>query len=528
MPVARFEMPDGRIGRFEVPEGTMPEQATVLIQDHLKTSPIQQTSQPVPKETVSGNIIQAAKNIPQSAINVGTSIASAVGHPIDTTKGLINIAAGSLQRALEPESWKKSGNPFLHSPEAEQAFNVTSDFYKNRYGSLEKAKQAFIQDPVGVAMDLSGVTGITGTAAKLAGLSKTANVLNKVSSVTDPVRQVARAAKGIMRPAYTHIAGQTTGAGAEVIKEALKGGDAFTQAMRGKISETDVLDTAKNALQTLKDERGAAYRSKLESLKSNTRTLDIADIKGAANSWLTKYGINATPNGLDFSRSVLRNNPTAANEVKAVYETIQDWGSKTKDLTPSGLDTLKRVISDSFTSQNPSRAMVSDLANKVKTKIIKAVPEYGQMTKDYAKASDMIDDVTRGLSLSDKSATDTALRKLMMAMREDKTFRRGLIEKLSETTGKDVAGAVSGLIMKNPWSNRMGSHIATTAGLGGILYGHPATGMPLLMASSPRLVGEASNLAGQAARKLPATYPLYMGAYQAGRIPGLRDDDSLR
>ena len=35
MPVARFEMPDGRIGRFEVPEGTTPENAQALIEQHL-------------------------------------------------------------------------------------------------------------------------------------------------------------------------------------------------------------------------------------------------------------------------------------------------------------------------------------------------------------------------------------------------------------------------------------------------------------------------------------------------------------
>ena len=35
MPVARFQLPDGRIGRFEVPEGTSPEQAQALIQEQL-------------------------------------------------------------------------------------------------------------------------------------------------------------------------------------------------------------------------------------------------------------------------------------------------------------------------------------------------------------------------------------------------------------------------------------------------------------------------------------------------------------
>lgn len=38
MPIARFEMPDGRIARFEVPEGTTPEQANAQIQDMLAAS----------------------------------------------------------------------------------------------------------------------------------------------------------------------------------------------------------------------------------------------------------------------------------------------------------------------------------------------------------------------------------------------------------------------------------------------------------------------------------------------------------
>ena len=39
MPVARFQMPDGRIGRFEVPEGTSPENAQSLIEQHIAIQP---------------------------------------------------------------------------------------------------------------------------------------------------------------------------------------------------------------------------------------------------------------------------------------------------------------------------------------------------------------------------------------------------------------------------------------------------------------------------------------------------------
>jgi hypothetical protein len=44
MPIARFEMPDGRIGRFEVPEGTTPEQAQRLIAESLAQSEQPETS----------------------------------------------------------------------------------------------------------------------------------------------------------------------------------------------------------------------------------------------------------------------------------------------------------------------------------------------------------------------------------------------------------------------------------------------------------------------------------------------------
>ena len=35
MPIARFQMPDGRVARFEVPEGTTPEQAQAMMQAHF-------------------------------------------------------------------------------------------------------------------------------------------------------------------------------------------------------------------------------------------------------------------------------------------------------------------------------------------------------------------------------------------------------------------------------------------------------------------------------------------------------------
>ena len=42
MPIARFEMPDGRIAKFEVPEGTSPEQAQTMAAQYF--APVETTA----------------------------------------------------------------------------------------------------------------------------------------------------------------------------------------------------------------------------------------------------------------------------------------------------------------------------------------------------------------------------------------------------------------------------------------------------------------------------------------------------
>lgn len=49
MPVARFQMPDGRIGRFEVPDGTTPEQAQAMIAQSLGAQESEAPAAPTPE-----------------------------------------------------------------------------------------------------------------------------------------------------------------------------------------------------------------------------------------------------------------------------------------------------------------------------------------------------------------------------------------------------------------------------------------------------------------------------------------------
>lgn len=135
MPVARFEMPDGRIGRFEVPEGTSPEQAQALIQESL--SP--QTDQP--------------KEQPQNVLMPG-SIAQQVvtGIAPDVIEGgLTGLALGTrkVYGGLRQTGLELGERLGWNAPGAEQRFTSEFDKTQEEIGSFNKRPMAQASQNVG-------------------------------------------------------------------------------------------------------------------------------------------------------------------------------------------------------------------------------------------------------------------------------------------------------------------------------------------------------------------------------------------
>src|SRR5574343_1359494 len=88
MPIARVQLPDGRIGRFEVPEGTTPEQAQSLIQAQLPA-----LSQPAAPQLPES--LRPRTAAPDGATGVQRS--QSVGAQIGQQLG--NLAAGAIRGA---------------------------------------------------------------------------------------------------------------------------------------------------------------------------------------------------------------------------------------------------------------------------------------------------------------------------------------------------------------------------------------------------------------------------------------------
>lgn len=100
MPVARFQMPDGRVARFEVPDGTTPEQATEMMQAHFGGA-----EAPPAKE--SGGIGQQIGNLAAGAVRGAGSIGATLLAPVDAAAramGVQNSVIGRTDRRAAMDS----------------------------------------------------------------------------------------------------------------------------------------------------------------------------------------------------------------------------------------------------------------------------------------------------------------------------------------------------------------------------------------------------------------------------------------
>ena len=527
--------PEGEQFQVTAPDDATDEQVMQYFQSNYKDTPSERT--------VLGDVGSTIANIPGSAVNLAGNLASAVIHPIDTAKGLGNLAMGGvdylsqkLERSLPPSVSSSitsinnaiarntgllaevppggvAAMPGYEQPRA--AAQAISGFMKDRYGTGANLRNTVVTDPVGVLADAATVLGLGAGALKLAGANNASQVAMRASNAINPVNIAAKALSPVVKGVYTYGIGQTTGSGKRAVEEALKGSKEFVDAMRGTMTEEEILKNSRDAIQGLKDSRSAAYQAELGNLKNAAQKIPINDVKQTANAWLKRYGVRNVNGKLDFSRSTLKD--VAATEVQSIYDDVIAWGSKPDDLTPLGLDTLKRRIQNNFVQNSQSRAMATSLSNSVKDKIVQNVPTYAKMTGDYEKSSSVINSIEYALSTKNTAAADTALRKIMTAMRQESGFRRSMLDTLDQQTGSNIAAQAAGATMSNAWSNRLGPMLTTT-GAGTAAYLSNPYIIGLLPLASPRVMGEFTRAMGAMTRaggKVPKSAILSAGQVQA-------------
>jgi hypothetical protein len=519
MPIFEVTSPDGKTFEINAPDGATQEQALAYAQQQfskLPSSQVEAAKSPEKKSYGWSDVpLEALSNLGSSTANLVQGIAGAVTSPIETGKAILDVGSGAMVSA-SPAYEQFLLNTGSDTPEElARVKNVASnagEFFKNRYGSSEGVKTTLAEDPVGAVADLSTV--LTGGGAAASKLARTQSKLGKILSQTgkilnplSPLEKVTGSGMRFVGNTGANILGKTTGAGAESIVQAAKANPAVMRNMTGQAEMTDVLDMAKDSLNRIKIAKNADYSKNMTAMAKDKKVLDFNDIDTSLQ--------NAQSAGM-YKGQI--KNEYVANKVQEATDAVNDWKNlnPAEFHTPEGLDQLKQKIGSIAEGipleQKSARRAINDIYGSLRSTIAKQAPIYDKTMRDYSKASELVTEIEKSLSLGNKATTDTAMRKLQSLTRNNASTNYGqrvnLVKELEKYGGQDIMPSLAGQALSE-WTPR---------GIGGALTGlsipaaiiNPKT-LAALPLFSPRLVGSAvygGGKAVQGARSALSKIPL--------------------
>lgn len=464
--------------------------------------------------------IQMAINAPGSLYrNTIGGLLEAVQNPVQTAQNLADVVAGGVYNVL-PEPVQRGLSAIEFNPEAQQRASKLASLvgqeYKQTYTTPEGFKQTMQQDPFRVLGDISMLA--TGGAAATARVPQISRTLARVADVTNPVTTAIQATAAIPKvigATTSNVLGMTTGVGPEAVRTAyqsgLEGSKAFLANIRGNVPMTDVLDLAKTNLQNMQQVKQAAYRADMGNIAKDKTILDFKNIDDAINK------ANAITT---FKGQVVKEGANAAlNKIRAV---VDEWKSldPAQFHTPEGLDALKQKIGqiqeDIPFEQKTARTVSGGIYNSIKDEISRQAPEYARVMKEYSDASELVREMERALSLGQKSAADTAMRKLTSVMRNNVNTNFGLrldmVRQMEQQGGNQLLPAIAGQAMSSTLPRGLAPQIAGVSAVPGAVESLMQGTTPLTLAAaplfSPRLVGEAGYGLGAAQRMVAQSRPV--------------------
>lgn len=518
-------MPDGTVIEG-VPDGTTKAQLTAKYAAHVGG----QNSEQSGGSTVSSLMAGIANG---GTFNLMAPIAAGLGAVTGEGRSHAPSIGQRYQENLASYRAQDEATAAAH-PAANIAGNIAGGFLNSATRALPVAKTlpGVIGQGVAIGAGYGAGTGVTnqddagqfaqdvGTGAALGGAIPAA--IPALGAVTRGAGKVG-----------AHVLGLTTGVGSKPIQGAfqagLTGGEqgaAFASNMRGETPWADVVDQAKSALNKMRSDKNADYRSGMVDISKDPTVLDFAPIDKAMGD---AAGIRAFK-GQDIS-------PKTGAIRQEIADTIDHWKSldPAEYHTPEGFDALKQKIGD-IRDETPfgtgQRAVANAAYSAVRKTIADQAPAYDKVMSSYSQASDAIEAIQKELSLGPKGNPGTAMRKLQSVMRDNVNTSYGnratYADALKDAGAKTLTSSLAGQAMSSALPRGLG-RVLGGAEIGAAIL-NPAllakTG-GLLAASSPRLVGEAAYGLGRGAGALPRLSaraigrPGVLGGGIAGLLPSL-------
>lgn len=489
-------MPTYRI-EGQIYEAATPDEAYAKHDQAIKGSSA--PAAPRSKESMgTGQMLaQAMVNFPRSAYELGKSTFEAVTSPIETGKAVVDLGSSVLGKMGVTDA----------SPEMA---NRVGKFYTNRYGGVENAKNTFATDPAGFLADAATIlTGGGAAVRQIPGAAKVGKTVERAGAAIDPLNVAAKAVKGGGKAAAVGL-GFTTGAGTRAVEEAAKAGyrggeqgQAFVGQMRGTAPVTDVVETIKPAIASLREQRSKAYREGMAGVTKDKSVLKFNDIDNAINK--------VKGRGYFEGKS---KDPAAASAWQELKTVVDDWKSGDPAVyhTVEGVDALKQAVGsirDSLPYNTPARNAANEVYSAIRGEITRQAPDYARVMSEYETASDLLNEISTTLSQNPKASIDTQVRKLQSILRNNANTNYGRRVELGEMLANQGASNLFPQLAGQAMSSFSPRGLSGALAGAGALYstvpnlaqGLTPTGALQLASTSPRAVGEMTYAAGQVAGK---------------------------
>ena len=448
----------------------------------------------------------AYEHLGPSAVKAAQDVIYPFTHAPETIAGLKTMGAGLASKAAP-----YVGSQY-RSPEGEQAIGSVADYYKQRYGSVEGAKRAFAEDPVGTMMDVSTVfTGaggalrgaglgaakaaeIAGTTGRIAkGLGTAGEIIGETGRLVDPVAATtklgAMAAEPITKGLVPGLFSVQSGKSFEGLRRAEEAGATgnkeFFRNIVGGTKPEEVVEQTRDALQAIKDQRSQEYLNTSQGWKSSQTPLTLSPVNLKLSDIINEY----TPTGGKVARYM----QAPINEIR---DTINHYAGTRK--TMSDLDLLKRDLDKLYYQpefRSPeAKAALTQVRQEVWNTISSHDPVYADIMGKYEQATSEINNIISDIG-TDKTGTAARLRKLIKAAGSE-TINRLAKER------PDLPYALAGQELSTVFPGGIRGAIAGSLPyLAGYSIFHPAA-LAGIAAASPFVAGTTQAALG-AARTLP-------------------------
>lgn len=301
----------------------------------------------------------------------------------------------------------------------------------------------------------------------------------------------------------SEVIGNLSGVGSQAYKtaynSAIQGGEklkALADNLRKKVPVDQVVDDALLGLNNMGKTLQNNYRSGMVDIKNDKSILEFTGIDKSLND-ATNLGV--------FKGKIT--NQELVDEVGKIKKIVDNWKKENpaEFHTPEGMDQLKQIIGTELEKipfeQKTLRKAVGGIYSSVRDEVKKQAPVYDTIMKDYSQGLDYASELKRTLSLGDKSTSDQALRKLQSVMRNNVNTNYGnrvnYAEMLEQASGKPIMSQLAGQSLNS--ITPRGLQQLSASGLTAASLYNPLFA-PLVAMSSPRLMGEATILAGKASR----------------------------